>query len=628
MTVGVEQRVEAKHLQLVHALLNVEEKVSDRFDPQSEDFQRQFRKNCFADEVINLLISQNAFSIPEEMDEKTEHMIVHPYEGAVSKNLVSIYSSALLKNASGFYDLHLFVADYFPRQSLEEIGLKEFRSLLRKAYNFYKFSINGKLEESMNQGHCAYQAIRSIRLNANNINNVRVWVLTNRLYKGTQKVSRESDAHTGVEHSAKVIDIEEINNMFSGDLEINQSFEEIGGLPCIVDTANANQDYSCILTIIPGSILAQLYHLHGTSLVQANVRAYLGDTKKVNAAIKDTALEKPERFLAYNNGLAIAAKDAVIKNNDRLMELKSFQIINGGQTTATLFHTWLASKTSKKDTNKEKYLSQLAKVKVPVKIVVAANTMSEAGKQQLQEQISEAANSQNVIRRSDLSANQPFHIQFESISKRLMTSDDKHWFYERSRSLYKAEIEKFKGNKVQKARFLSKYPKEKLVQKTDIALSTLAWQGQSQDCAKGQEHAFRVFNDQVHQSVTEVHLTDEDVRQYICRWILFAELEATVRKRKELGISNPRVPVIYALGLFANKFETQFAWDVLWQKQHISDELKVSLCALVSRVEAIMRKNMGSFMISMWGRQNNCSTTLKKDFTFEGLDFSNIPELK
>lgn len=623
MSANFEKNLQLKNKRLEDTLLSIEQLVDDRFDPDCDDFQKQYRVNCFADEVIDQLISQNAFVIPDTI-EGGQWMSVHPYSANFAKSNISIYASALLKNSANGYDLHLFTVDYSPSSKVEEITLRDFQQLNKRAFNFYKFSIDGKLAKSMSVNHLAYQASHNIYLNQSNINQIRVWILTNKLYSGMSKSARNTNTSMGFELSAKIIDLEDLDGMLGGDFEIEQSFEQINGLPCIEVVNNISQDYSCILTVIPGNILAQLYHLHGTSIIQANVRAYLG-ANKINKAIKETAISKPERFLAYNNGLAIAAKSAEVKDG-KLMALHGFQIINGGQTTATLFHAWLSARTSKNLEVRNEQLNQLVKVKLPAKIIVAAPTLTESERQELQEQISEAANSQNTIYSSDLSANAPFHVEFEKICRKLLTTDDQRWYYERSRSQYKAELEKLKGNKVAKNRFITTFPKSKLILKTDIAMSTLAWNYFPQDCAKGKEHAFTVFNQQIKDQAST--LNDFEVRKYICRWIIFSELESYIKKNKIMKGSNPRVPVIYSISLFAKRFNNDFLWDNLWQNQHISDELKMALSQLVLRVESIIRKNMGTVMIAMWGRQADCLKTLEEDFSLDGLNFGDVPELK
>ena len=62
----------------------------------------------------------------------------------------------------------------------------------------------------------------------------------------------------------------------------------------------------------------------------------------VNKGILQTIETSPEMFFAYNNGLtATAEKVEVEKNKEGHFEIKSlqdFQIVNGGQTTASILY--------------------------------------------------------------------------------------------------------------------------------------------------------------------------------------------------------------------------------------------------------------------------------------------------
>ncbi|MBK6552276.1 MAG: AIPR family protein [Flavobacteriales bacterium] len=65
-------------------------------------------------------------------------------------------------------------------------------------------------------------------------------------------------------------------------------------------------------------------------------------TGKVNKGIMQTIRNAPEMFLPYNNGLAATALDVqteMVKGQLFITSMRDFQIVNGGQTTASLFHT-------------------------------------------------------------------------------------------------------------------------------------------------------------------------------------------------------------------------------------------------------------------------------------------------
>ena len=87
---------------------------------------------------------------------------------------------------------------------------------------------------------------------------------------------------------------------------------------------------------MPGTLLAKIYGLYGSKVLESNVRSYLQNRTKVNKKIKLTIEDEPEMFFAYNNGLTVTASDIKIDNNHRITSMRNFQIVNGGQTTASI----------------------------------------------------------------------------------------------------------------------------------------------------------------------------------------------------------------------------------------------------------------------------------------------------
>ncbi|HHL2709836.1 TPA: AIPR family protein [Yersinia enterocolitica] len=72
-----------------------------------------------------------------------------------------------------------------------------------------------------------------------------------------------------------------------------------------------------------------------------NVRAFLGGDNPVNKDIADTLnSEKAKQFSVLNNGVTIIAPEIAIQSNTKVMHLTNYQIINGCQTTNTLFENF------------------------------------------------------------------------------------------------------------------------------------------------------------------------------------------------------------------------------------------------------------------------------------------------
>ena len=92
--------------------------------------------------------------------------------------------------------------------------------------------------------------------------------------------------------------------------------------------------------------------------MEANVRSFLSMRGKVNKGIRQTLNEKPDRFVAYNNGLTATASYVETNEKGWITRLDDLQIVNGGQTTASIFYTEQKDKTD------------LSQVIIPVKLVV------------------------------------------------------------------------------------------------------------------------------------------------------------------------------------------------------------------------------------------------------------------
>jgi hypothetical protein len=183
-------------------------------------------------------------------------------------------------------------------------------------------------------------------------------------------------------------------------------------------------EYQAHLTIIPGELLFILYDQYGARLLERNVRSFLQAKGKVNRGIRDTLRNEPARFMAYNNGISITAQHVEIEalsGGPAITRIKGLQIVNGGQTTASIYR---ARKTDKVD---------LSNVFVPAKISVVPLELLDT----LAPRIAQFANTQNPVQIADFSANDPFHIELERLSKAIwMPGEQGKWFYERARGQY------------------------------------------------------------------------------------------------------------------------------------------------------------------------------------------------
>lgn len=147
-----------------------------------------------------------------------------------------------------------------------------------------------------------------------------------------------------------------------------------------------NPSVDTYLAIISGDVLAKVYNQYRTLLLEKNVRAFLRNKSKVNQRIMTTIKKTPEMFFSYNNGISTTASEVELKQTGRIQyitKLKDWQIVNGGQTTASI-----ACATG----------CDLSKVFVQMKVSVVKDKEKY---EEIVKSISKCANSQTSIKLSD-----------------------------------------------------------------------------------------------------------------------------------------------------------------------------------------------------------------------------------
>ena len=622
MSKAFEKLLATQKDELLSTMKQVEEDITDELNANPE--MAAYRDNIFASRVIEMLADTSVLPTPDTSSSEN-HFNEHAFSATVRNAKVEVWGSALIAQPDdpSTFDLHLFITDYKIRDELEEITQVECGRLFNRLMQFFEKSKEGILLRDMAPTHPAYTAANSIYQNRDKITSIRFWLLTNRIFEGAQRNGRRSV--NNLECTSQIVDLKYLAEVLADEVEISQSFESIGGLPGIFIPANQEQDYSCILSAIPGSILSQLYSIHGTAIVSANVRAYLGEVK-VNVGIKDTILHAPSRFLAYNNGLVISANEATF-TNDRLMNISGIQIINGGQTTATIYQTWLSANNAKNSERAALIRQNLKKLLIPMKIVVNRSDMTEAERGRFRTKISEAANSQNAVKGSDLKANHPFQIALAKAVNNMPTPVGDYWFYEHARGLYKAELALVKGDQIKSRRFKLEHPLKKVIYKTEFALAYMAWNGEALLCAKGKETAFQTFADQLDTLFKVDDGIDKTLaKNLVCRWILFNSLEKHLKKDKI--VQNPRVPLLYSLRVISAVYKDTIHWDRIWNRQAPSASFIDAFDKLVIHIDSLIRKNMGNFMIAMYGRQLRCQELVDNHVSLDQFGFDKVFELE
>jgi hypothetical protein len=95
------------------------------------------------------------------------------------------------------------------------------------------------------------------------------------------------------------------------------------------------QDRDLYVGEVKGSVLADLLNNHKASLFTMNIRDYVGDTR-TNKQIKKTAIDTPENFEYFNNGVTAVAGKVVADLDAMTLTCEKMSIINGAQTVRAL----------------------------------------------------------------------------------------------------------------------------------------------------------------------------------------------------------------------------------------------------------------------------------------------------
>ena len=485
--------------------------------------------------------------------------------------------------------------------------------------NFARASFDGHLEDDITESSPAYELASTLRKYKDSISCIRLHLISNRIV--TKAYRRESRSEvSGVVTELHLWDLERIKSIYESgrereSVEIDLSEFGSSGIPCI--KASQIQDLSSYLCVVDGNTLADLFERYGSRLLEGNVRSFLGMKGGVNKGIKSTIQDKPGLFFAYNNGIAATAASATIESGPSgamITSLSDLQIVNGGQTTASILRARKQDKLS------------LQGVAVPMKLTIVNVTDAS----DLVPKIAEFANTQNKVAVADFFANHPFHRKMEEISRRLMApvrSDARvqsKWFYERARGQY--QNERMYLTKSGKAAFDLQFPSNQVINKTDLAKYDSVLNEKPFWVSLGAQKNFMKFAAKftAKREMTESEHWDEisprfgdGYYQRICAIALMWKAgESTVSSARGSwyeGDYRPQI-VSYAWSLVLHAVRAaglEVNFSKVWDRQQPDAKLMQAFTrAAVMAQSALKDLPMGSSNVGEWAKKEACWTRL------------------
>lgn len=397
-----------------------------------------------------------------------------------------------------------------------------------------------------------------------------------------------------------VWDLQRLYRLFSSGTihePIVVDFEARYGSPlqCLT-TPTTDTDYSVLLLIIPGLVLSDLYGEYGPRLLELNVRSFLLARGAVNRGIRETLLNNPERFLAYNNGIsATASKVDIVTRADGsryIRRVHDLQIVNGGQTTASIQHA--VSRDGADVTN----------VFVQAKLTVVSPTKLD----EIVPAISKFSNTQNKVTAADFSSNDVFHVELEKISRSVWApspgggGQESRWFYERARGQYADALNRERTPARQRT-FKVQHPLRQKMTKTDVAKFENTWEQLPHLVSRGAEKNFREFMLRLgEQGRPKVDLSY--FQRLVAKAILFRATEKIV-SGEAFGGYRANI-VTYTLARLSQATAKRIDLARIWREQQLAPDIEEAIRSLSHPVQHVIVNPPRQANIGEWAKRPEC----------------------
>lgn len=473
--------------------------------------------------------------------------------------------------------------------------------------NFLGDALSGDFEEGREESSAEFQLASDLRKRGRAVSRYRLYLLTD-LQMGDRVKGFPSSATGTVPVDYHIWDLtrfHEVATSSSGreQLVIDLTEWSPDGIPTL-EVPGSDETFTTYLAAVPASLLAELYGRHGSRLLEGNVRSYLSARGKINKGIRTTILGEPDRFLAYNNGITATATEVARDESGALTSITDLQIVNGGQTTASLFYV----------NRDEKPKPDLSAVFAQMKLVVVdAHEANE-----IIPQISRYANSQNRVNEADFFANSAFHLRVEDLSRRTLAPTQAgvnystRWFYERTRGQYQNEISKLSES--QARIFKLRNPKNQLITKTDAARYEVSWRQKPYMVSRGAQLNFVAFAKEVvaEWERSDARFNEVYFKELVAKGILFNQVRTAISRSDWYESGYLANITTYTIAKLAREIDRQapgskFDFQRVWSNQEISDWTRETALQIGRRVLAeLLHPNRTVLNVTEWAKREEC----------------------
>ncbi len=529
--------------------------------------------------------------------------------------------------SDNYETVDLFITLYQPSEKITTVPKADVDQATTRITNFFRKAVYNNYENDVAESSPIFEfahTLGSFQELRDNLIRVNVFILTNGEYKGEIPASTEL---SGYKIYYRVLDINYLYRISEESrVPIEIDFDEDNfKIPCLA-ASSENDDYEAYVAILPGECLYNLYERFGARLLEQNVRSFLQFTGKINKGIRETIKTEPHMFFAYNNGIAATADHIDLDDTGRyITKINNLQIVNGGQTTASIYHT------HKKDR------ADISNIYVQIKISVIKKQDQFS---EIVSRISKYANTQNKVNDADFTANNPYLIEFEKMSRMILTPLSSEsplqttWFFERARGQYKSLRQKDGFTKSRQKAFDQKFPSRQVITKVELAKYINAYSEVYDGkklvigphiVARGNEKNFaRFINNNLPDSVKKINnVYFEDA---VAKAILFKTADKRYgTKANDYNIGElKQIVVPYTIALLTHITEGKLDLYKIWKNQQLSPALSDFIYDLMKQVNAFMLKESPSAYYTEWAKKEECWERIK-EYSF-GYDLSDIKD--
>lgn len=514
--------------------------------------------------------------------------------------------------------ISLVVADFYNGSEPITLTRTDAMQSYKECMAFVEESFRGILKNEIDKSDPAYYLSQLLYEyhSRGKIRKIKILLISDKVRSaGTKIIDPETVEDVSVEFAIWTIDRLFANIRNEGETrEILFSDYGIESVRCLYINSAEYPGYMCAM---PGTLLANLYEKLDTELLEGNIRSFLSTKVAVNSGIRKTIINEPNRFFIYNNGISATASSVITEEVDGQTYLKGvvdFQIVNGGQTTASLYNSRYKDK------------ADLSAIFVPMKLTVVEKDQAKT----VIPSIAEYANTQNKVAAADFFSNHEFCQKMERYSRRCRVTPtggaqyDTFWFFERAKGQYtQAQIGK---TPAQIREFKLQFPKNQLFTKTDLAKFRNSWACMPDTVSKGAQTNFQKFADDIKKSYDEKanEYNEKYFKETVALGLLFHAIESLVSVQEWYQQGYRAQIVTYSIALFSKLMAKQFPdysidFQKIWCDQKVPTLIMNEMISITKIVnDSINDPSRETVNVTQWCKraecwkrmQNNCTYTL------------------